>query len=241
MTTTATYSRVIRPYSTPNRTRNHNLEEQALFKVTEFLNKMSNSGAPKSLAQICDRITDGSHFSPKDCEESNIPMLSVKDMSTFGFDYHDCKHISKTDFELMRKNGCVPHAGDILIAKDGSYLKEIFMCREEIDQAILSSIAIFRANTTQVHPELLLYILKQPAILQAVKDNYVSGSALPRIVLKDFKKLTIMLPEAKEQEDIGQYLSYVSSTIFNLCKQNENLMKQRDTLLPKLISGAITC
>jgi len=46
----------------------------------------------------------------------------------------------------MKSNDCVPLVNDILVAKDGSYLKEIFICRNEIKQAILSSIAMSRSQ-----------------------------------------------------------------------------------------------
>ena len=89
----------------------------------------------------------------------------------------------------MIANDCVPKKDDILVAKDGSYLKEIFICNRDERYAILSSIAIFRPDTSVIIPEILLALLKSPSVLKEVRDNYVSGSALPRIVLKDFKKL----------------------------------------------------
>ena len=36
---------------------------------------------------VCEKITDGSHHSPKDCASSKIPMLSVKDIIYTGFCY----------------------------------------------------------------------------------------------------------------------------------------------------------
>ena len=50
-----------------------------------------------SLDEVCLKITDGSHFSPKDNPKEKIPMLSVKDMRKHGFDYQSCKHITESD------------------------------------------------------------------------------------------------------------------------------------------------
>ena len=50
------------------------------------------------LEDICLKITDGSHYSPIDDADSDIPMLSVKDMEEFDFNYNNCKHISEEEY-----------------------------------------------------------------------------------------------------------------------------------------------
>lgn len=174
------------------------------------------------LEEVCTKITDGSHFSPKESKHG-YPMLSVKDMTDYGFDYSSCKLISEEDYQIMVRNDCVPKKNDILIAKDGSYLKHIFITREEREEAILSSIAIFRPNTDIVYPKYLCYILKNPIMKQIIKNNYVSGSALPRIVLKNFKKVQIEIIPLTEQKAIADILSSLDDKIENNNKINENL------------------
>lgn len=192
---------------------NKNLEAQglALYKLY-FIDFDPYEGTrPKgwnvvSLEDVCLKITDGSHYSPKDDSGAPYPMYSVKDMETYGFNSSSCKHISADEFERMKKSDCVPLVNDILVAKDGSYLKEIFICSEQKDEAVLSSIAIFRPDPNVILPDILLFLLKQPSIRADVADNYVSGSALPRIVLKDFKKYQFILPPIDEQRKIGNIL-----------------------------------
>lgn len=174
---------------------NINLEQQGLALYKSFFIDFAPYGGIQpngwnavSLEDVCLKITDGSHYSPKDEPGAPYPMYSVKDMETYGFNSSSCKHISYTEFERMKKNDCVPLVDDILVAKDGSYLKEIFICSEPTDEAVLSSIAIFRPDPNVILPDVLLFLLKQPSVRADVADNYVSGSALPRIVLKDFKK-----------------------------------------------------
>jgi len=164
------------------------------------------------LEDVCLKITDGSHFSPKKAN-AGYPMLSVKDMTDYGFDYSACKRISNDDYKTMLRNDCVPIKNDILVAKDGSYLKHIFVTREQKEEAILSSIAIFRPNTTIVNQYYLCYLLKNPVMKRVIKENYVSGSALPRIVLKDFKKIQIEIPPRSEQCAITDTLSCLDDMI----------------------------
>lgn len=225
---------------------NKNLEQQALALFKQYFMDHAPYGgiAPAewqevSLDDVCTKITDGSHYSPADSPDSPYPMYSVKDMETYGFNSSSCKHITKEDFCKMQKNDCIPLVNDILVAKDGSYLKEIFICSEQKDEAILSSIAIFRPDTQIVIPEILLYLLKQPSVRKDVGDNYVSGSALPRIVLKDFKKYRFMLPPIEEQQKIGSVLHAIRMQIKTNVDEIYKLSSLRDTLLPKLMSGEL--
>lgn len=222
-----------------NRRINRNLQEQVQSVFLEWLSQEAESSETISLAEVCIKVTDGSHFSPKDEPNSTIPMLSVKDMREFDFDLTSCKHISEDDYQKMLANDCVPQVNDILVAKDGSYLKEIFICNEQREIAILSSIAIFRPNTDIIYPEILLAFLKSPRVLQEVRDNYVSGSALPRIVLKDFKKLVFALPNRAAQNKIAPLLSSIRKEIAVNVAENQRLQIIRDTLLPKLMSGEL--
>lgn len=222
-----------------NNAINENLQQQMQTLFADWLSANSEYATEMALGDICSKVTDGSHFSPKDDPTSSIPMLSVKNMREFDFDLTSCKHICDDDYNKMVVNDCVPQVNDILVAKDGSYLKEIFICNEQRKLAILSSIAIFRPNTTVIHPEILLAFLKSPRVLQEVRDNYVSGSALPRIVLKDFKKLVLALPNMDTQKLIAPLFTSIREQIAINVAQNKYLTQLRDALLPKLMSGEL--
>ena len=176
----------------------------------------------KKLYEVCQKITDGSHYSPV-AVIKGYPMLSVKDMREYDFDFSSCKNISNEDFCKMRQNDCIPQVGDVLVAKDGSYLKEIFCCKEYRDIAILSSIAIFRPNQNIISPDFLCYLLKTPFIFNYISKNCVSGSALPRIVLKSFKDVCIPVPDLFTQSEIAGILSSLDAKIETNNKLNEKL------------------
>lgn len=247
-----------------NNEMNKTLEEmaQALFKRWfvdfEFPNEEGNpyksSGGemieselgmiPKgwnisTLNDVCMKITDGSHYSPKNCVDGIYPMLSVKDMQDYCFDYKSCKKIGEEDFKKMLNSDCVPKVNDIVIAKDGSYLKHVFIINKDKKEAILSSIAIFRANVEKIYPEVLLWLLKNPLLQKIVKENYVSGSALPRIVLKDFRRLKIVVPPLEVQKSIVNLFLEIRKQIDINTENNKNLSDIRNILLPKLMSGEI--
>jgi type I restriction enzyme S subunit len=140
---------------------------------------------------------------------------------------------------MMVANDCSPQINDILVAKDGSYLKHVFIVNENRKEAILSSIAIFRPNLSTICPELLLCLLKNQDVQRVIKDNYVSGSALPRIVLKDFKKLKFVLPPHTEQAKFSAFYSSLRYRIAENQLESNCLSVLRDSLLPRFMNGEI--
>ena len=182
------------------------------------------------LRDICSMITDGSHFSPKGLP-TGYPMLSVKDMGDYDFNYNDCKYISIDDYVSLVKAGCQPHKGDVLVAKDGnSALDHIFLCKETREEVILSSIAIFRPDIRFVLPEFLDYVLRAPSMHKYLKDNCISGSAIPRVVLRTFKDVPVCLPSLDRQLQIIKKLKPIEQKIeLNNCI-NHNLEEQAQAL-----------
>ena len=184
-----------------------------------------------TLNDICELITDGSHFSPED-EGVGYPMLSVKDMGTNDFDFSNCKRVGEESFQKLLANGCKPMVNDVVVAKDGSYLKTAFPITEDRDIALLSSIAILRPNTTLVNPSYLSFFLKSKEVYRTVSLNYISGTALKRIILKGIKKIPIDLPSLQIQQHrvaIFEALSYL------IQKRNQELQILDDLIKARFV------
>ncbi len=182
-----------------------------------------------TLEEITTKITDGAHHSPKECR-GGIPMFSVKDMREQGFYYENAKAISKYDYAKLISSGCQPEIDDILIAKDGSVLKHIFRVKNKPDYVLLSSIAIVKPNKYFIDPTFLVYAIKEPATTDLILNNYVGGSGVPRIVLKDFKKVKLSIPPLPEQKAIAEVLSGLDDKIDLLHRQNKTLEQMAETL-----------
>ena len=183
----------------------------------------------KTLDSLCLKITDGAHHSPKEFQ-GGIPMFSVKDMTDHGFDKSRVKTISKEDYKKLKSSGCEPKDNDVLIAKDGSVMKHVFKYKHYEDCALLSSIAILRPNMEIIDPDYLVYSILNPKVKGNIISNYVSGSGVPRIVLKDFKKIEIKVPEIRIQKKVSQFLNQINSKIELNQKMNETLEEIAKTL-----------
>jgi len=205
--------------------------------VDSHLARIPQGWEVKSLGEVCSRITDGSHSSPPSVDDG-FPMASVKDMHDWGINLDSCRRISTSDYADLVRNDCRPLEDDVLIAKDGSYLKHIFVVGQTQDMVILSSIAILRPNGL-LKPNLLSFILRDP-ITKARMTGFVSGVAIPRIVLKDFRKFPIVIPSMGLQVAWSQQADSMVEMCRNLIGQNAVLRRTRDLLLPRLMSGQLS-
>ena len=180
----------------------------------------------ETLADVCKVVTDGSHYSPHSVQKGKY-MVSVKDFTEYGFDFSQCRQISEQDYEKLQKGGCVTEYQDILVGKDGArYFEDIILYRQDERPALLSSIAILRCDESKIMPEFLYYLLKMPSVQKNVKENYGSGSAIPRIVLKDFRRMPVQYPDIKTQEAIVSILQCIDEKIQVNLRINKNLYKQ---------------
>ena len=187
---------------------------------------MRSEWITSTIDDICKLVTDGAHNSPKSVDNGYY-MASVKDFTAYGFDFSNCRKISEADYLKLKKQGCVPESGDILVGKDGArYFEDVIIYRQKEQPALLSSIAILRVDDTKVTSEFLYYTLKSPAVKKDVRDNYGSGSAIPRIVLKDFKRMPISFPSLKEQKKITNICVLLDEKIQLNNRINKNLEQQ---------------
>jgi restriction endonuclease S subunit len=157
-----------------------------------------------SLEQVCERVTDGSHFTPPfvDC---GYPFVTVANIDTNGrIDWEGANMISEEDFKVLERNDCRPKLGDVLFSKDGTVGK-VSVVDFDTDFAVLSSLAILRPDRRLLNQGYLAHALKSAPILsQAIGRK--TGSAIRRIVLRDLTQIQIPVPPLAEQERIVNLL-----------------------------------
>ena len=206
-------------------------------RVASSLGDIPKGWEVVSIDDVCARVTDGSHFSPKSVDDG-LPMASSKDMHDWGLNLDTARLISPEDFADLVRNDCKPKRNDVLITKDGAnYLKYIFVTRAEQEVVLLSSVAMLRPNA-RINPHLLAAILKEPENKGRLK-NYVTGAAIPRVILKDFKRFELLLPSKEVQTAWAKIAEPMTEQIWRLIDKIQNLRRTRDLLLPRLLSGQV--
>ena len=167
------------------------------------MTKLPDGWQNKTLSEVCDLITDGSHFSPR-TQDSGYPYITVRDLNEKGIDFAKCKFISQESFDELEKNGCRPKTGDVLFSKDGTVGK-VAQVLDDTKFVVLSSLAILRPNRDFLTSEFLKYALKSPELLENAL-GMKTGTALRRVVLRNLKTLEIPIPPIEEQRKIVELL-----------------------------------
>lgn len=176
-----------------------NITETNLMKSSILTNafNVSNSKTVK-LGDVCLKITDGSHYSPKSESAGRFPYVTVRDIDRDIINFDRCKHISEEQYIDLKKNGCKPEKGDVLFSKDGTVGK-VSLVAFDREFVVLSSLAIIRPDQTKILPEYLFHILKSSSFFeQAVGKK--SGTAIRRIILRDLKNIEIHIHESLEEQ-----------------------------------------
>ena len=162
------------------------------------------------LADVCTRITDGSHFSPTPVDVG-IPIATVANMSTNGIDVNRCARVSEEDFLSLERNGCRPRSGDVLFSKDGS-IGKVLVIRDDPQLVLLSSIAILTPRQNELDSAFLSQSLRWTENLRKL-HGMRTGTAIKRIVLRDLRRLQLAVPPLPEQRKIATILSSVDDAI----------------------------
>ncbi|MEZ8957806.1 restriction endonuclease subunit S [Vibrio lentus] len=188
------------------------------------------------LGDVCSKVTDGAHHSPKSVEYG-YPMFSVKDMRATSFSENTARHISEEDYQALVKQNCKPELNDILIAKDGSILKYCFVVKEEVEGVILSSIALLRPKLNVISPNFIAQYFSQESVRFFVGKALTSGSGVPRIILKDFKGIHLRIPSLLEQQKIASVLTASDKDIEVLEAKLAHFKQEKKALMQQLLTG----
>lgn len=186
------------------------------------------------LSELCSKITDGSHASPK-TKIGGLPIATVENINEGFINIDSCRTISEEDFNVLIKNGCKPEVGDVLLSKDGT-IGITFPVRKSVKVVLLSSIAIIRPILTKLDSSFLSQTLKSGFFYHHL-HRVQAGSALGRIVLRDIKKLPIPVPTFNEQQRIASVFSQADQEINHLETQLERLILQKKGLMQQLLTG----
>lgn len=159
---------------------------------------MKEGWEEKKLGDVCEEITDGSHFSPKSTNNEKYPYVTVRDIVNDEIDFINCKFINEEDYQILIKNGCKPNLGDILFSKDGTVGK-VSLINYEKEFVVLSSLAIIRPNHKLIDPYFLKYVLKSPEFIKTAIGQK-TGVAIRRIILKNLKQICVNYPKSLEEQ-----------------------------------------
>ena len=188
------------------------------FRFPGHENVEMENGLPKgwsrgSLSDVCE-FKRGKNITSSEMEEGNVPVISAG-LEPSG--YHSCSNVRGVNV-TMSSSGA--NAGYIAIhysdiwAADCSYIKE--------------------ATTYNIY-----YVYELLNNIRNVINNFQRGAAQPHVYPKDVNRIKLILPSKELMLKANGRLEIMHNEIYNFQKQNSLLARQRDLLLPRLMSGKL--
>jgi len=262
MKTTATYSLSRHRFPARKRPRNHNLEEQAqaLYKswFVDFEPFRNDAFVDSELGMIpiclkTTKISDLAHTiesgkRPKGGiveVDNGVPSIGAENIKGLGFyDFSKTKYVSEEFASSMKKGIIKGH--ELLIYKDGGkpgyFIPNYSIFGEGFpyDHMTVNE-HVFILDFYDYGYNAFAYFFFQTDVVMNYLNAQGGKAAIPGINRNDIESITIFSPDNEYVERFGKQVSPIVNSILKRCAENRELSIIRDSLLPKLLSGKLTC
>ncbi len=185
-----------------------------------------------TLRELVSRITDGSHFSPTPQEHGYL-IANVKDMKSGFIDFSSCTRISAAAYRELKATGCTIRNGNVLLSKDGT-VGRVVVYKQDEEIGALSSICII-VPTEEIDSAYLGHALQSQICVRQF-ENFMSGSALRRLVLRDIREIEIPVPSVEQQASIALILDTLDTAI----RETEALIDKFKSVKQGLLHDLLT-
>lgn len=202
------------------------------WQNAEFENGIPKGWKVEKLGKFC-FVTDGTHDTPVQVE-NGIPLVTGKAVRNGEIDFSVPYNISKEDHEKIKRRSALK-TGDILFSNIGTVGNSCLVNYER--EFSVKNMIILKPNKEYESQYLYQLIINDST--QNLFQNQTNGSSQQFIGLDFMRKFKILIPKQNIMEQFGKIENSFSQEIILLRNKNKNLAKQRDLLLPRLMSGKL--
>lgn len=208
--------------------------------LQQMFEKKGEGWEERTLKEVCAKITDGTHQTPKYYDDGVI-FLSSKNVTSGKINWDNIKYIDEIQHIQMHKR-VAPRMGDILLAKNGTTGVAAMVDRDVIFDIYVSLAHIRVLN--KVTPEFMLYFINSP-VAKKQFNKRLKGSGVPNLHLEEIREVVISFPKSTdEQKTIVKKLDALSAETKKLEAIYQaiinNLEELKKSILQKAFSGELT-
>ncbi len=194
---------------------------------------------------VCNKIQDGSHFSPKTQYntrgDGTYLYITAKNIRENGLDLSDVTYVDSSFHQSIFER-CNPEKGDVLLTKDGVKTGIAVINNLEEEFSLLSSVALFKPNKSILDSYYLKHFLNSPIGFK-MTTGQMTGTAIKRIILEKIRTSYIPLPPLAEQRCIVAEVERRLSIADGVKKTVEQSLAQakrlRQSILKKAFEGRL--
>lgn len=189
--------------------RNNELLEFDNLIQARFVEMFGNSEYDVvRLGDVCKKITDGTHKTPKYLNEGVI-FISAKNIINNELDFSDVKYISEEEYMEIQKR-CQTEIYDILLSKSGSLGTPVIVKTEE-KLGLFESLAVIKYDRKKFIPEFLCEQLKSEKIQRQFKSG-TKGVAVKHLHLGVIADIDVIVPNIEEQKKFADFVHQVNKS-----------------------------
>ena len=184
------------------------------------------------------RVKSGYAFKSEWWSDEGVPVIKIKDIQNNTVDFSDLSKVSETH-ALLARNFFVKE-GDLLIAMTGATIGKLAIVPFSDEKLVVNQrVGKFFLGDDPVSTVPFLYCtLQQNWLQELILMVAGSNAAQPNISPFDIEKIKVIYNENVVAAFNKKASDYISQILL-LKKKNQNLAKQRDLLLPRLMSGKL--
>jgi type I restriction enzyme S subunit len=201
----------------------------------EFENGLPKGWRVVTIKDICN-VTDGVHNTIQDTPQSKYYLLSCKNIKDGKLIIGENERtIDEETFLKLRKRTQLAK-GDILVSSVGTIGETILLNEDPTFFEFQRSVAMIKPDKRYVNSNFMYEMLKY---MRKDLVNAAHGVAQQCLFLGDINKMRVFLPAMHTIAAFDEKVQPIYDQILSLSKQLNLLSRQRDLLLPRLMSGKL--
>jgi type I restriction enzyme S subunit len=190
----------------------------------------------KRLKEVCEKITDGTHQTPKYFNEG-IVFLSSRNVTSGTIDWENIKYIDTKQHLEMHKR-VAPRRDDILLAKNGTTGVAAIVDRDTVFD-IYVSLAHLRALDV-IRPRFLLHFINSP-VAKLQFNRRLKGIGVPNLHLEEIREVCIAYPsDPKVQDHVAAALDELAEETQRLARIYEQKLEALESLKKSILHEAFS-
>ena len=202
------------------------------YETAKFENGLPEGWTIKRMNDFC-YITDGTHDTPKQLDDG-VPLVTGRCIKNGFVDFDDAYCISESDHANIKKRSGLS-SGDILFSNIGTVGN---CCVVDYSREFsVKNVIIFKPNDTV--KTAYLYYWMTSSSMQEIFATQTNGASQQFVGLTFMRRYKIIVPKQEILTAYGDKILPILEQKRMLHNNNLNLVKQRDLLLPRLMSGKL--
>lgn len=207
-------------------------------RVASSLGEIPQGWEVKRLDEVCRSIQDGDWIETKDQGGEDYRLVQISNVGVGAFiETGNYRFVTQDTFDRLRCTEIVP--GDLLVARMPTPIGRGWLATKMPWKMITAvDVAIIRAEPSALHPLFLVQAWNEPSNLQRIAAQ-ASGTTRLRITRRELAAMEFIVPPIEVQQRFVAVVEPQSVMIETLRQQIQNLLRTRDLLLPRLLSGQV--